>query len=103
MPKIRQGADGAEVMDVAAYPVGLHPSATGDLVGDEPAVETEPVAEVEVPDYDTWTLAALRTELGARELSTSGNKAELVMRLQADDLENARPADGEGVDGTVRS
>lgn len=37
------------------------------------------------PEYDTWTNDKLREELDRRELETSGNKAELVARLQQDD------------------
>jgi hypothetical protein len=51
-------------------------------------------------DYDALTVDQLRDELGERGLPKSGNKAELVLRLQADDLENARPADAQGEDGT---
>ncbi len=35
--------------------------------------------------YPDWTVAQLRSELRARELPVSGNKAELAARLAADD------------------
>ena len=39
--------------------------------------------------YDAQTVEELREALRKRDLPTSGNKAELVMRLQAADLEAA--------------
>ena len=36
-------------------------------------------------DYNEWTNQQLRDELGARELPTGGNKAQMVERLQEDD------------------
>lgn len=36
-------------------------------------------------DYSAMTADELRDELGSRELSRSGNKAELIARLQEDD------------------
>lgn len=36
-------------------------------------------------DYEDWTVMVLREECAARDLSVSGNKAELVARLKADD------------------
>lgn len=35
--------------------------------------------------YESWTVAELREELTARNLHTSGNKEELVARLEEDD------------------
>jgi len=70
---------------------------------DGPETVTAGVSMVDEFDYDGQTVDWLRSHLKDRGLSTSGNKAELVLRLQADDRENARPADAEGVDGTERS
>ena len=36
-------------------------------------------------EYEAFTVEELRNELRGRELATSGNKAELVERLEADD------------------
>lgn len=43
--------------------------------------------EDDVPDYDDWKVDNLRAQLGVRELSKSGNKAELVERLRDDDAD----------------
>lgn len=45
-------------------------------------------ADEESPDkpYVEWTNDQLRDELGDRELSKSGSKAELIARLEEDDL-----------------
>lgn len=40
-------------------------------------------------DYEEWTVAELREELGNRDLGAQGNKAELVNRLRMNDRENA--------------
>lgn len=40
-------------------------------------------------EYSDWTAAELRDELGNRELSTSGNKREMIARLEEDDKENS--------------
>lgn len=39
------------------------------------------------PDYESMTVEDLKAELSERNLSTTGNKAELVARLQEDDEE----------------
>lgn len=62
-----------------------------------------PAPAAEDAGYDDMSVEQLRGELAERGLPKSGNKAELVLRLQADDKENARPADAEGVDGTEHS
>lgn len=40
-------------------------------------------------DYNTGTVKELREELKSRELSTDGDKAELVARLEEDDRNNS--------------
>jgi hypothetical protein len=49
------------------------------------AVEVVREGDDGVPDYDDWKADNLRAQLGVRELSKSGNKAELVERLRDDD------------------
>lgn len=46
-------------------------------------------AETEPSEYDTWTVDELKEELGDRDLSQDGNKADLIARLLKDDDENA--------------
>lgn len=53
----------------------------------------DPPAASEVGDrYDDMTLVALRGELGARQLPTSGNKPDLAARLRAADAAAAADA-----------
>ena len=52
---------------------------------DSEALEQAESVEEELPDYNTWTNGELREELSTRELSTEGNKAALVARLEEDD------------------
>jgi hypothetical protein len=48
--------------------------------------EDDPFNGEEAPeDYNDWTADQLRHELGNRTLPKSGNKAELVSRLEEDD------------------
>lgn len=54
----------------------------GEGNGDSGAGEAE-----EAPAYEEWTNDDLRAELEDRGLSKSGNKDELVARLEDDDLE----------------
>lgn len=48
-------------------------------------VSPEDAGDDESEDYNDWKVATLREELKERELPTSGNKPELVARLEADD------------------
>jgi SAP domain-containing protein len=70
---------------------GQAPAQTDDTVeaqadkDGEPAVNVDPDAPARGDDYDEWTNEELRDELEKRELSKSGNKAELVARLREDD------------------
>lgn len=75
------------------------PTAEPDVapVVDEPADEetVEPASvdqDSPVPPgepYDTWLLVELKDECGARQLPTSGNKADLIARLVASDEEGS--------------
>lgn len=59
---------------------------TENADGDTPA---EAAGEEEEDEgYQSWTNEQLREELDSRELSTTGNKADLVARLEEDDEEN---------------
>jgi hypothetical protein len=42
----------------------------------------------EIPPYDQWTVESLREECRTRGLIVSGNKSDLVNRLEADDDES---------------
>lgn len=65
----------------------------------DPAAEVtieEPVAPAadgenseEIPPYNEWKVDDLRNECGNRELKKSGNKDELIARLDADDASDA--------------
>ena len=46
-------------------------------------------------DYESFTVAELKDELSARDLPTSGNKDELIKRLEDDDVEEAEEAEEE--------
>jgi len=60
-------------------------------VKDEPEQDVPFAAEPEgddssdVPPYAEWTNDDLRDELGKRELSKSGSKADLIARLEESD------------------
>lgn len=72
---------------------------TSELVpGNPPGGETNPAANTSLTsdddpfngqeppeDYNDWTVPQLQHELGQRELPKSGNKPELVARLEEDD------------------
>jgi hypothetical protein len=55
-------------------------------VSDESDVEGEESTEDETMDYGNMSNAQLRTELASRNLSTEGNKAELISRLTEADM-----------------
>lgn len=64
------------------------PSGTEEAPGDAPdsPVDDEADAADEGAEgYESWTNAELSTELANRGLATSGNKAEMVARLEEDD------------------
>ena len=65
------------------------------VLADDEETEEE---SVEVPPYEEWTVEELRSELDDRKLPTSGVKAELVARLETDDLaeENSDEDNSEG-------
>lgn len=68
-----------------------------DLPDEEDEEEEEEAAEEEEEEeetYDDWSLADLRAELKARELSVAGGKSALVARLEEDD-ENAEEEEEE--------
>lgn len=61
-------------------------------VGRTTADDSDPDGERWVGDtaqpYEQWTHADLQAEAGARGLTKSGTKAELVARLESDDADN---------------
>lgn len=60
------------------------------LPGEQDADADEDVDEdAEVPPYEDWTLPDLQAEAGKRKLVKSGTKADLVHRLEEDDIEKA--------------
>ncbi len=77
--------------NIDIYIRGMHDAGvvhTGPLAADLNAVPEETV-EVEVPDEDNpenWTKAEIQDELRDRGLPTSGNKDELIARLEEDTL-----------------
>lgn len=52
-----------------------------------PAVTPSKAPLVPEDDYDQWTVEDLREELGDRQLSKDGRKAELIARLRESDLQ----------------
>ena len=63
----------------------------------EEVVELEPEPEPE-PTYDSMTVPQLQDLLRERELTVSGVKAELVARLEADDVGPSEEAPAETVE-----
>jgi SAP domain len=57
---------------------------------DEPAVGAQAEEEGELSDYTGMTVEQLQDELRSRDLPTSGTKAELIARLEADDAETTQ-------------
>lgn len=51
-------------------------------------VVSEATETVDIESYADLTVAQLKEELKERELSTDGNKSELVKRLEEDDAED---------------
>lgn len=51
--------------------------------------------------YTSMTVALLREELERRELSTAGNKPELIAALEANDAENAENDDDDDDDDSA--
>jgi hypothetical protein len=81
-------ADKSEVSGLGLAQVNAGPTTEEVVVKEEVIEETVEVSEgeeIDDDDYNTWSLDDLKIELGERQLSKSGNKAELVARLTADD------------------
>jgi len=70
--------------DLEPRPANEPAPATDEPQEDLPALEGTAADDAERP-YEEWTNEELSAELEARELPHSGNKAELVERLQEDD------------------
>lgn len=93
--RLPKGVEAPEV-DPAAAGVGpmtktvpLNPNRPGS----QPAEETE-------TDYEKWNVTQLKEELEKRDLPVSGNKPELVERLQESDLSSEEEdEDDEDEDG----
>lgn len=66
----------------------VDPSPQSQGNADLPATE-------EIPPYSEWSKDELVAELKTRKLSASGNKDELVARLDADDEEEEEPEEEE--------
>ena len=63
-----------------------------ETVAPEDESSPEPAAEPETPsapDYDDWTVEALKEQLADRNLPKSGKRDELVQRLRDDDASTA--------------
>lgn len=58
-----------------------------DGVGQE-AEQNQSDEEEEIPPYEEWSVEHLRDECRQRGLIVSGNKSDLVTRLETDDIEN---------------
>jgi hypothetical protein len=81
-------ADKSEVSGLGLAQVNAGPTTEEVVAKEEVIEETVEVSEgeeIDDDDYNTWSLDDLKIELGERQLSKSGNKAELVARLTADD------------------
>jgi hypothetical protein len=63
-------------------------------------IPKDETAAVEGLGYDVWTKDELVAELDARGLPKSGNKPELIERLDQDDLAKAADAEGEAAEVT---
>jgi len=50
-----------------------------------PDIPTADASEVEASGWDEYTVDELKDELANRDLPVSGNKAELIARLEEDD------------------
>src|SRR5215207_4978090 len=62
---------------------------------DAPSTDDDPFDGQEPPDdYNDWTGDQLRHELTTRSLPKSGNKSELVARLEEDDSNQPSGEDG---------
>jgi hypothetical protein len=57
---------------------------------EESTVEGEESTEDETVDYGNMSNAQLRNELASRDLSTDGNKSDMITRLDADDAIQAQ-------------
>lgn len=79
---------------------GATENSTVDLTGGHGPV-TEPLQsdeddedeEEDIPPYEEWNVEDLREECRTRKLIVSGNKTDLVKRLEANDLENQEDED----------
>lgn len=67
----------------------------GHLIDNPPVPETEPEDDEDVP-YPEWTVEELKQEINDRnktldddlKMSTSGNKGELIARLEQNDVQS---------------
>lgn len=95
----------AEIDDAVVAPPSATRAAPAPAPAPEPAPESEPEVTIdepeggegdggEVPPYNEWNVPELREECGNRELKKSGNKDELVARLEESDAaDDEAPAD----------
>lgn len=88
--EIPEDDEAEQAQDTTPDPNPQTPTGESDGTGDgEQSGNGDPFDGEEPPeDYNDWSVKQLQFELGERQLPKSGNKEELVKRLQEDDEAN---------------